>query len=42
MVRALRPGPDPDRATQVTLALLDSIVAVRATAGDWKLFEPKH
>jgi LysR family nitrogen assimilation transcriptional regulator len=36
VVLALRPGPDPDRATQVTLALLDSIVAVRAAAGDWK------
>ena len=42
IVRALRPGPDPDRATEVALAVLDSIIAVRATAGDWKLFEPKH
>jgi LysR family transcriptional regulator, nitrogen assimilation regulatory protein len=42
IVRALRPGPDPDRATEVTLAVLDSIIAVRATAGDWKLLEPKR
>jgi LysR family nitrogen assimilation transcriptional regulator len=40
VVLALRPGPDPDRATQIVLALLDSLVAIHASAGDWKLTDP--
>jgi DNA-binding transcriptional LysR family regulator len=36
VVLGLRPGPAPDRATLVMLALLDSILA---SAGDGKLFE---
>ena len=40
VVLALRPGPDPDRATQVVLALLDSLVAIHASAGDWMLTDP--
>ena len=44
VVLALRPGPAPDRATEVALAILDGIIAVRASAGDWKLYDqhPGH
>lgn len=35
VVLALRPGPEPDRATRTTLNLLDDIVALRAAAGAW-------